>query len=200
MILFTVGGKEKSLALKAVLEGPYEPEQLPSQLLQPTDGKLLWLVDAGRRQLCFLMEFENKQETQWHTSSTGKIETYLGAKAESLLGFKSPKISKDRLHLPGPDFIDRVWSVSNRNIRVLTNLQRMFGHGRLRQHRLSLDSPGRPGHRAFRRRQLREKSRLFRRAKISSSSPWKATATPSPPLSASSAPSPANTRTKFPSS
>lgn len=47
MILFTVGGKEKSLALKAVLEGPYEPEQLPSQLLQPTDGKLLWLVDEA---------------------------------------------------------------------------------------------------------------------------------------------------------
>ena len=65
------------------------------------------------------------------TSSTGKIETYLGAKAESLLGFSSPKISKDRLHVPGPDFIDRVWSVSNRNIRVITNLQRMFGRGRL---------------------------------------------------------------------
>src|SRR5450631_1014334 len=65
------------------------------------------------------------------TSSTGKIETYLGAKAESLLGFSSPKISKDRLHLPGPDFIDRVWSVSNRNIRVITNLQRMFSRGRL---------------------------------------------------------------------
>jgi 6-phosphogluconolactonase len=47
MILFTVTGKEKSLALKAVLEGPYEPEQLPSQLLQPTDGKLLWLVDQA---------------------------------------------------------------------------------------------------------------------------------------------------------
>jgi 6-phosphogluconolactonase len=47
MILFTVTGKEKSLALKAVLEGPYEPEQLPSQLLQPTNGKLLWLVDQA---------------------------------------------------------------------------------------------------------------------------------------------------------
>jgi class I fructose-bisphosphate aldolase len=65
------------------------------------------------------------------SASSGKIETYLGAKAESLLGFKAPKISKDRLHLPGPDFIDRVWSVSNRNIRVITNLQRMFGRGRL---------------------------------------------------------------------
>jgi len=65
------------------------------------------------------------------TTSTGKIETLLGAKAESLLGFKSPKISKERLHLPGPDFIDRVWAASDRNIRVLTNLQRLFRQGRL---------------------------------------------------------------------
>jgi fructose-bisphosphate aldolase, class I len=66
------------------------------------------------------------------TSVTGsKIETYLGAKADSLLGFKSPKISKERLHLPGPDFIDRVWTISDRNVRVLANLQRLFRHGRL---------------------------------------------------------------------
>src|ERR1700732_4403090 len=66
------------------------------------------------------------------TSVTGsKIETYLGAKADSLLGFKSPKIPKERLHLPGPDFIDRVWTISDRNVRVLTNLQRIFDHGRL---------------------------------------------------------------------
>src|ERR1700719_1983055 len=65
------------------------------------------------------------------TLTSGKIETYLGAKAESLLGFKSPKISKERLHLPGPDFIDRIYALTDRNIRVLTNLQRLFGTGRL---------------------------------------------------------------------
>jgi class I fructose-bisphosphate aldolase len=66
------------------------------------------------------------------TSVTGsKIETYLGAKADSLLGFKSPKIPKERLHLPGPDFIDRVWTITDRNVRVLANLQRLFRHGRL---------------------------------------------------------------------
>jgi class I fructose-bisphosphate aldolase len=64
-------------------------------------------------------------------ASGNKIETYLGAKAESLLGFKSPKIAKERLHLPGPDFVDRIYAASDRNIRVLTNLQRMFNHGRL---------------------------------------------------------------------
>src|SRR6267154_2789291 len=61
----------------------------------------------------------------------GKIETYLGAKADSLLGFKSPKIAKERLHLPGPDFVDRIYASTDRNLRVLANLQRMFGHGRL---------------------------------------------------------------------
>ncbi|MHB8608336.1 MAG: class I fructose-bisphosphate aldolase [Candidatus Acidiferrales bacterium] len=64
-------------------------------------------------------------------TSAGKIETYLGAKAEFYLGFKTPKISKGRLHLPGPDFVDRIYAASNRNVRVLTNLQRMFNHGRL---------------------------------------------------------------------
>jgi class I fructose-bisphosphate aldolase len=65
------------------------------------------------------------------TTSTGNIETLLGAKAEYFLGYKTPKISKDRLHLPGPDFVDRIYAASNRNVRVLTNLQRIFGHGRL---------------------------------------------------------------------
>jgi fructose-bisphosphate aldolase, class I len=65
------------------------------------------------------------------TTTTGSIEQLLGAKTESLLGFNSPKISKERLHLPGPDFIDRVYASTDRNLRVLNNLQRMFGHGRL---------------------------------------------------------------------
>jgi fructose-bisphosphate aldolase, class I len=64
-------------------------------------------------------------------ASGGKVETYLGAKAEFLLGFKSPKIAKERLHVPGPDFVDRIYTVSDRNVRVLANLQRMFSHGRL---------------------------------------------------------------------
>ena len=66
------------------------------------------------------------------TTSAGSIETCLGAKAEFYLGYKTPKIAKERLHLPGPDFVDRIYAASNRNVRVLTNLQRIFGHGRLR--------------------------------------------------------------------
>src|ERR1700756_2763625 len=65
------------------------------------------------------------------TSPRTVLESHLGAKAEALLGFHSPKIPKERLHLPGPDFVDRVWAGSDRNIRVLTNLQRLFEHGRL---------------------------------------------------------------------
>ncbi len=62
---------------------------------------------------------------------TSAIEQQLGEKAEYYLGFSSPKISKDRLHLPGPDFLDRVFGVSDRNNRVLANLHRIFQHGRL---------------------------------------------------------------------
>jgi class I fructose-bisphosphate aldolase len=65
------------------------------------------------------------------TSPRTTIQAHLGAKAEALLEFNSPKIPKERLHLPGPDFIDRVWAGSDRSIRVLANLQRIYGHGRL---------------------------------------------------------------------
>src|SRR5438445_3488921 len=54
-----------------------------------------------------------------------------GDKAESLLGFTKPKIAKERLNLPGPDVVDRLFAVSDRNNRVLCNLQRIVNHGRL---------------------------------------------------------------------
>ncbi len=60
-----------------------------------------------------------------------QIAKLLGDKADYLLNFNNPKISKERLHLPGADFIDRIFSVSDRNNRVLGNLQRLLGHGRL---------------------------------------------------------------------
>jgi 6-phosphogluconolactonase len=46
-VIFMVHGEEKAPALKAVLEGPYEPEQLPAQLIRPKLGKVLWLVDPS---------------------------------------------------------------------------------------------------------------------------------------------------------
>ena len=60
-----------------------------------------------------------------------KIVELLGPQADFLLGFNSPKISKESLHLPGPDFVDRVFAPTDRNPRVLGNLQRMFNTGRL---------------------------------------------------------------------
>jgi len=47
VVIFMIAGADKAPALKAVLEGPYEPEQLPAQLIKPADGKLIFLVDAA---------------------------------------------------------------------------------------------------------------------------------------------------------
>jgi len=60
-----------------------------------------------------------------------QIRKQLGDRSESLLGFKNPKITKERLVLPGPDFIERVVANSDRNNRVLGSLQRIFQQGRL---------------------------------------------------------------------
>jgi 6-phosphogluconolactonase len=46
-VIFLVTRSDKACALKAVLEGPYEPDQLPAQLIRPVNGKLLWLVDQA---------------------------------------------------------------------------------------------------------------------------------------------------------
>jgi len=59
------------------------------------------------------------------------ITQLLGDKAGYLLDFNQPKIAKERLHLPGPDAVDRLFAVSDRSNKVLGNLQRIFGHGRL---------------------------------------------------------------------
>ncbi|MDG4556933.1 MAG: class I fructose-bisphosphate aldolase [Candidatus Contendobacter sp.] len=60
-----------------------------------------------------------------------KTAEILGANAEYLTSHVCKTIPKDSLHLPGPDFVDRVFAASDRNNRVLGNLQRLFGHGRL---------------------------------------------------------------------
>ncbi len=59
------------------------------------------------------------------------IAKLLGDKAGYLLNFNAPKIPKDRLHLPGPDLVDRLFTATDRNNRVLGNLQRLVNHGRL---------------------------------------------------------------------
>ncbi|HUY88194.1 MAG TPA: class I fructose-bisphosphate aldolase [Pirellulales bacterium] len=59
------------------------------------------------------------------------IQDLLGADAEPLLSHASKTVSKEQLHLPGPDFLDRIFVPSDRNPRVLSNLARLFHCGRL---------------------------------------------------------------------
>ncbi len=59
------------------------------------------------------------------------ISELLGSESDSLLGHSCSTFSRESLHLPGPDFIERVFVDSNRSPRVLGNLQRLLGHGRL---------------------------------------------------------------------
>lgn len=60
-----------------------------------------------------------------------KITQLLGEQASSLLEHECKTISKDLLHIPGPDWIERIFVPSDRNPRVLGNFQRLYGTGRL---------------------------------------------------------------------
>lgn len=60
-----------------------------------------------------------------------KIEELLGADAPFLLEHQCKTIPKEQLHLPGPDFVDRVFALSDRPTPVLRSLQQLFHHGRL---------------------------------------------------------------------
>jgi len=59
------------------------------------------------------------------------IQSLLGDEAESLLNHESKGIPADDLVLPGPDYIERVFSKTDRSPQVLRNLQALYGHGRL---------------------------------------------------------------------
>ncbi|MCC6477122.1 class I fructose-bisphosphate aldolase, partial [bacterium] len=60
-----------------------------------------------------------------------RVQELLGAEAEALLSYKVEGVMRDQLHLPGPDFVDRIWRESDRPIRVLSSLERLFQTGRL---------------------------------------------------------------------
>ncbi len=63
--------------------------------------------------------------------STQNITKLLSDKADYLLNHKSKTVEKEQLHKPGPDFIERVVNNTNRNPKVLRNMQQIFDHGRL---------------------------------------------------------------------
>ena len=60
-----------------------------------------------------------------------KLRELLGDEADLLLSHVCKTIPKESLHLPGPDFVDRVWAASDRNPNVLRSLQSLYSHGRL---------------------------------------------------------------------
>ena len=60
-----------------------------------------------------------------------KIAELLGKDSDYLLGFKTPKVKKDQLHVPGPDWIDRIFALSDRPNPVLRNMQLLINTGRL---------------------------------------------------------------------
>lgn len=62
--------------------------------------------------------------------ANASIRQMLGGEADALLGHVA-KVDRGLLHLPGPDFVDRVWAQSDRNPQTLRNLQWMFSSGRL---------------------------------------------------------------------
>ena len=61
----------------------------------------------------------------------GKIQELLGSEAQDLLGHECKTVSRERLHLPGPDFVDRVFAASDRPVSVLRSYQQILNHGRL---------------------------------------------------------------------
>jgi fructose-bisphosphate aldolase, class I len=60
-----------------------------------------------------------------------EITSLLGDKAEYYLNHESKTVSKEQLHLPGTDFVERIFSISNRSEKVIDNLNKIFNHGRL---------------------------------------------------------------------
>jgi len=65
------------------------------------------------------------------SSPRPNLEQLLGKDASDLLGYKARGFSRDVLHLPGPDFVDRVVAATDRSPNVLRNFQQILNHGRL---------------------------------------------------------------------
>ncbi len=60
-----------------------------------------------------------------------EIADLLGEEADALLNHTCTTISKDRIHVPGSDWVDRIFADSDRSIRVMRSMQQLLGHGRL---------------------------------------------------------------------
>jgi class I fructose-bisphosphate aldolase len=79
------------------------------------------------------MATQSKEATMATATATSlnKIEELLGDQAKALLEHSCQTVPKNDLHLPGPDFVERVWTLSDRPTKVLRSLQTLFDNGRL---------------------------------------------------------------------
>jgi len=73
-----------------------------------------------------LEEIENNMNLDFEA-----IKNHLGDESDYLLEFNEPKIKKESLHIPGSDFVDRIFIDTDRTTNVLRNLKSIFNHGRL---------------------------------------------------------------------
>ncbi len=78
------------------------------------------------------MESTEEIKNYMNNSKIEQIKNFLGDKTDYLLNFDTPKINKESLNLPGPSFVDRIFTNSDRNTQVLRNLKSIFNNGRLR--------------------------------------------------------------------
>lgn len=65
------------------------------------------------------------------SANSTRIHDLLGAEADDLLTYRAKGFPKESLHLPGPDFVDRVVAGTDRSPQVLRSMQQILGHGRL---------------------------------------------------------------------
>lgn len=75
-------------------------------------------------------KFQRKSIMTATLSAPESIEAWLGKEAEDLLTYQA-KVSKELLHLPGPDWVERIFAQSDRNPQVLRSLQQLYSTGRL---------------------------------------------------------------------
>ncbi len=64
-------------------------------------------------------------------TASSKLVELLGANADKLLAHTCKGIAREQIHLPGKDFVERIFSISNRSEKVVANLKRLYNHGRL---------------------------------------------------------------------
>jgi fructose-bisphosphate aldolase, class I len=102
------------------------------QLLRRVDLNYGWATTIFSLALSILKKTNSNLQYQiQYGMSFQKIKELLGADADSLLNHTCKTISKDVIHTPGPDFVDRMFAPSNRSNQVLRSIESIYNHGRL---------------------------------------------------------------------